>query len=265
MLPLLEKCYDKISGGYGANIMHDPSITTTHYAILLMGVYEVIQNPDICHIDQIAKYIAHLQKPDGSFMGDDWGEVDIRFTYYAIAGLKLLNRLNFIDQQKATEFILRCCNPDGAFGIAPMSESHAAYSFCAVAALKLMNRLNEINIDKLGVWLAKRQTVDGGFNGRPEKLPDVCYSWWVLSTLYILQRDHWCNKDALQNFILKCQGDDGGIGDRQGNEVDAFHTFFGTAALALMGKYGLEAVDPIFVLPRDLMKKIFPHAIMFDS
>ena len=262
LLPFVQKCYRPDSGGFGPNIMHDPCATSTHYAILLFSAYDSIFNKEIVDIDAVGKYLAHLQKSDGSFMDGDWGEVDMRFMYYSIACLKILNKLSLINIDKAVEFILRCCNPDGAFGIAPGSESHAAYSFCAVAALKLMGRLNEINVDKLGIWLAKRQTSEGGFNGRPEKLPDVCFSWWVLATLYIIKRDQWCTKEALKNFVLRCQSEDGAISDRQGNVVDAFHTFFGTASLALMGYFGLAKVDPVFAIPVDMLTKMFPHALI---
>lgn len=38
--------------------------------------------------------IASLQQPDGSFHGDQWGEVDTRFSYCALCCLSLLGRLD---------------------------------------------------------------------------------------------------------------------------------------------------------------------------
>jgi len=258
-LNLLKKCFCE-NGGFGGCVGHDPCLSSTHYAILQLGLFDAINNKEICDLNKTAEYIASLQKKDGSFMGDEWGEVDVRFTYYAVSGLALLNKLSLIDTEKASEYILRCCNPDSAFGIVPGGESHAAYTFCAVAALGILGKLHLIEHDKIANWLSKRQTIEGGFNGRPEKLPDVCYSWWNLSTLYILKRQEWCNKDALKAFVMKAQNEEeGGIADRMGNQVDVFHTFFGTTAMALMDYPGLLKVDPLFVFPIDLMKKIFPH------
>ena len=37
--------------------------------------------------DKVATYVSSLQRPDGSFTGDSWGEVDTRFTYCAVSGL----------------------------------------------------------------------------------------------------------------------------------------------------------------------------------
>ena len=258
-LKVLKNAYTS-SGGFGGCASHDPSISSTHYAVLQLALYDSLNDLSVCDINKTAEYVAHLQKPDGSFTGDDLGDIDIRNSYYGICSLALLNKLSLIDGDKACEYILRCCNPDGAFGIVPGGESHAAYTFCAVAVLAVFDRLNLIDRDKLGQWLVKRQTSEGGFNGRPEKLPDVCYSWWVLGSLYIIGRERWYNKKLLQDFILKCQNEEeGGISDRQGNQVDVFHTFFGTVAMSLMGYPDLLEVNPVFVFPVTLMKKLFPH------
>ena len=58
--------------------------------------------------DKVAEYVSSLQKKDGSFMGDIWGEVDTRFSYSGLSCLKLLNRLDLIDLDKAVDFVLLC-------------------------------------------------------------------------------------------------------------------------------------------------------------
>lgn len=123
-----------------------------------------------------------------------------------------------------------------------------------------MGDLDLIDTETLGIWLSQRQTLQGGFNGRPEKLPDVCYSWWIMSSCYNIGREDLIDLEMLKKYILNCQDDeDGGIGDRPGNMVDVFHTFFGIAALSLMGKYELNHIDPRFAIPTETIKKVFPH------
>lgn len=79
--------------------------------------------------------VASLQnKEEGVFAGDEWGEVDTRFTYGAFNILSLLGRMDAIDVNKAVEYILRCSNYDGGFGMVPGAESHAGQSmfdFCS--------------------------------------------------------------------------------------------------------------------------------------
>jgi hypothetical protein len=42
---------------------------------------------------KVVAFVQSLQQPDGSFFGDQYGEVDIRFSFCAIAALSLLVRI----------------------------------------------------------------------------------------------------------------------------------------------------------------------------
>lgn len=58
---------------------------------------------------QVAGYVSGLQQPDGSFFGDEWGEVDTRFSYCALSSMAILGQLDSgkIDVKKAAEFVGR--------------------------------------------------------------------------------------------------------------------------------------------------------------
>ena len=60
-------------------------------------------------------------------MGDEWGEIDTRFTYCAVCALSLLGRLDALDKDKTVAHIARCANFDGGFGMVEGAESHAAW------------------------------------------------------------------------------------------------------------------------------------------
>ena len=51
---------------------------------------------DMLDITGIVSYVKSLQKEDGSFTGDKWGEVDTRFSFCAVAILSLLGHLDAI-------------------------------------------------------------------------------------------------------------------------------------------------------------------------
>lgn len=221
---------------------------------------------------RLVDYIVRLQRADGSFMADAWGEVDTRFVYCAISMLALLGALDACDVDSATAWMLRCQNWDGGFGVAPGSESHGAQVFCVVGALAITGGLPRVDRDRLAAWLAERQGPDGGLNGRPEKKSDVCYSFWVVTCLRMLGRVSFIDTGALCRFIIKCQDPrDGGFGDRPGNQPDVFHTFFALAGLSLLQWGGLPAgttgapadavttplvaIDPHFALPQCVLAK----------
>lgn len=200
-----------------------------------------------------------MQLEDGSFQGDDYGEVDSRFVYSAIQTLSILGKLDTINTAKCAEWTMACANFDGGFGLAPGAESHSAQIFTCVGTLSILGRMELLEPvkDRICFWLAERQVRLGGLNGRPEKLPDVCYSWWVLSALAMFGRLDWIDGGKLRAFILKAQNEEaGGIADREGDETDVFHTFFGLCGLALLDYPGLQPIDPTYCLPANLIPKI---------
>ena len=224
------QCHDKRSGGFGGNIGHDGHLLYTLSALQILALADRLEDERFLALkESIIEFCAARQQPhDGSFTGDEWGEVDTRFSYCALSSLSILKALDRVNVTKAAEFILACKNFDGGFGCTIGAESHAGQVFTCVGALsiaKSLHLLDNVNTlgdptfscaaDLLGWWLAERQCDSGGLNGRPEKQADVCYSWWILSVLSIMGRVSWINKDKLEAFILKCQDDDdGGIADR---------------------------------------------------
>ena len=235
------ECFDSRSGGFGGNKFQDGHILYTLSAVQILALAGALQDPRLLKIQsQIIQFVQSLQQPDGSFAGDEWGEIDTRFSYCALSTLAILGKLHvngnegngdvdvkrdgdgIIDVDKAAEYIASCQNFDGGFGCHPGAESHAGQIFTCVGALSIARRLDLLkDEDLLCWWLAERQCDSGGLNGRPEKQADVCYSWWILSALCILGKVDWIRGDKLAEFILKCQDDDdGGIADRPGDMAD---------------------------------------------
>lgn len=202
--------------------------------------------------------MADLQnKETGTFAGDEWGEEDTRFLYGALNALSLLGLRHLVDAEKAADHIVACANFDGGYGLTPGAESHSGQIFTCLAALTILGRMDTVDVDKLGKWLSERQKPSGGLSGRPEKDEDVCYSWWVLSSLAMIDKTHWIDRDALFKFILRCQDtEQGGISDRPGNMVDVWHTLFGLTGLSLLGYPGLDAIDPVYCLPKSTVERV---------
>jgi geranylgeranyl transferase type-2 subunit beta len=100
-LPLISLCR------FGSAINHDPHILYTLSALQILALCDSLEL--ITDKISIARYIASLQQADGSFAGDQWGEVDTRFSYCAFSALSLLGELRngHINLDKAVEFIAR--------------------------------------------------------------------------------------------------------------------------------------------------------------
>lgn len=87
VIDFLRQCQDKQTGGISGCIGHDPHILHTLSAVQILCLYDRL---DAIDIEGIVNYIKDRQKPDGSFTGDQWGEVDVRFSFCAVATLALL-------------------------------------------------------------------------------------------------------------------------------------------------------------------------------
>ncbi|KAF7195005.1 Geranylgeranyl transferase type-2 subunit beta [Pseudocercospora fuligena] len=264
------------NGGFGAAPGHDPHMLYTCSSVQILAMIDGFDELEKKMPDgkmKVAKYIAGLQQPNGTFAGDKWGETDTRFLYCALNSLSLLNLLPnqrpdeapIINLQAAADHVKACQNFDGGFGVAPGAESHSGQVFTCLGALTIAGEidsyLGEEGKDRLGAWLSERQLPSGGLNGRPEKLVDVCYSWWVLTGLAMIDRLHWIDKKKLTEFILQCQDpDQGGFADRPGDMVDVFHTCFGTAGLSLLGHPGLLEVDPAYCMPKHITDRLLGRA-----
>ncbi|KAI0125654.1 prenyltransferase and squalene oxidase [Xylariales sp. AK1849] len=248
------------SGGFGAAPGHDAHMLSTVSAVQILAMLDAYNELEKRGKGKAAtgNFIAGLQNREtGTFAGDEWGEEDTRFLYGALNALSLLDLLSLVDTDKAVDHIKACANFDGGYGLNPGAESHSGQIFTCLAALSIVGRMESVEIDKLGRWLSERQLQNGGLNGRPEKQEDVCYSWWVLSSLEMIGRTHWIDRDALIKFILRCQDTEtGGIADRPGDMVDVWHTLFGMTGLSLLGYPGLDAVDPVYCLPKSTVQRV---------
>lgn len=237
VLQFIKHCQSE-DGGFSAAPNHDSHILHTLSAVQVLVILEKCIEEYI-DVDRCVNYIKSLQQEDGCFFGDKWGEIDTRFSFCALATLKLLKRLGDINLNKAVDFVMACNNQiDGGFGSKPGSESHSAYVYCCVGSLAIAGQLNRIDKDQLGWWLSERQLPSGGLNGRPEKLPDLCYSWWCLSSMKMIDQMHRIDYQRLVTYILACQDEEvGGFSDRPGNIIDLYHTMFGIASLSLISQH----------------------------
>ncbi|PKI82373.1 protein geranylgeranyltransferase type II [Malassezia vespertilionis] len=251
-------CFDPASGGFGAYPGHDAHILSTLSAIQILALENALSVLDERGMrTRIVAFVLRMQRPDGAFQGDVWGETDTRFLYCGVSALAHLGALHQLDTPKTTAWVMQCANFDGGFGTTQGAESHAAQVFTCLGALSILGALDLVERDMLGWWLAERQTPSGGLNGRPQKVEDVCYSYWVLASLSMIGRLHWIDPQKLSAFILAAQDPEGGgIADRPDNVADVFHTLFGVAGLGLLGYKGLAPVDPTYCMPLAVTEKL---------
>jgi geranylgeranyl transferase type-2 subunit beta len=147
----VDTCYDASTGAYGGDTGQEGHILYTLSALQVLAMANCL---DRVHTDQVVQFIASLQQPDGSFVGDNaaaatatvgaiiGAEVDTRFSYCALSALSILGRLDAISVEKAVDYLQKCHNPlDGGYGSCIGAESHAGQVFCCIGALAIPRAL----------------------------------------------------------------------------------------------------------------------------
>jgi hypothetical protein len=66
-----------------------PISHTLHSSRQILVILDAL---DAIDREATVNFVVSLQKPDGSVAGDEWGEIDTRFTYCALNCLALLDR-----------------------------------------------------------------------------------------------------------------------------------------------------------------------------
>ena len=147
ILQFVMSCYNPTVGGFAGNdaSLHDVHLLYTSYALLILVVYDALDTLTIDMTNAIGSYVASRQnKDDGSFGGDEWNEIDVKFTYCALSVLSLLHQQDRVDVPLAMTFVASCRNFDCGFGNLPGCESHGGHIFTALASLSLGSALAQV-------------------------------------------------------------------------------------------------------------------------
>ncbi|XP_076195994.1 geranylgeranyl transferase type-2 subunit beta isoform X3 [Aptenodytes patagonicus] len=213
--------------------------------------------------EEILAFIKSCQHECGGISASIGHDPHLLYTLSAVQILILYDSLHVVDVNKIVEYIQNLQKEDGSFAGDKWGEIDTRFSFCAAATLALLGKLDAIDVGKAVEFVLSCMNFDGGFGCRPGseshagQLPDVCYSWWVLASLKMIGRLHWIDREKLRCFILACQDEEtGGFADRPGDMVDPFHTLFGIAGLSLLGEEQIKAVNPVFCMPEDVLRRI---------
>ncbi|KAA0202758.1 hypothetical protein HAZT_HAZT009302 [Hyalella azteca] len=187
IVSFIQQCQDKTSGGIAPSIQHDPHMLSTLSAVQILVLLDSVSSIDV---EGVVRYVSGLQNSDGSFNGDKWGEVDTRFSFCAVACLRLLvsgGELNRVDFDTLGWWLCERQLPSGGLNGRPEKLPDVCYSWWVLSSLTLLNRLHWINPDKMRTFiLATQDPETGGFTDRPGDVPDLYHTLFGLAGLSLL-------------------------------------------------------------------------------
>ncbi|KAL0560024.1 hypothetical protein IC582_000413 [Cucumis melo] len=95
------------------------------------------------------KYTIFLEKHEsGGFSGNTGHDQHILYTLSAVQVLALFDKLNVLDVDKVTDYIVGLQNEDGSFSRDVWDEVDSRFSYIAISHLSLLHQLEKINVEK---------------------------------------------------------------------------------------------------------------------
>ena len=68
--------------------------------------------------------------------------------YWGVTALRLLGRLDLLDEDAILEWVLSCQKADGGFGGSARHDSHILYTLSAIQILALYNALSRLDAER---------------------------------------------------------------------------------------------------------------------
>ncbi|CAH9142709.1 unnamed protein product [Cuscuta epithymum] len=213
-----------------------------------------------------------LRKLSGGFSGNIGHDPHIMYTLSAIQVLALFDKIDVLDIDKISNYIVGLQNEDGSFSGDMWGEVDTRFSYIAISSLALLRQLDKIDMEKAVQYILSCKNVDGGFGCTPGAESHAGQIFCCVGALAITGSLHHVDKDLLGWWLCERQvksgglngrpeklpddRENGGISDRPEDAVDVFHTYFGVAGLSLLEYPGLIPIDPAYALPVNVVNRI---------
>lgn len=186
----------RTNGGFGEEDAGD--LVSTYRTLASLFITDKINSIDR---EAVANSILGYQNESGGFKGDYGNASEISYSFYGLASLFLLQKLDLQrDFRKKTEgFIVKCQNRgDGGFGSSPDQPSMVYNSMYALANLRLLDSLKKADVKKVTEFMIKCQTDTGGFCMRPGNYNDnVMSTGMVHMALHLIDTETPLTEAAL--------------------------------------------------------------------
>lgn len=242
MIEFVLNCFDDESGGFGGNLNHDPHLLNTLSAIQILlllnknkNIYQILP---LNQIIKIVEYIKSLQKSDGSFTGDKWGEVEWFFYLNLLCkdiGVYFLKYIFYENKAKRK----KNKNKTKIFNF---SKVDTRFTYAAVNGLSLLGGLSEINKEKCIEFLIECRNFDGGFGTIPYAESHSGMVFCCVGSLAILDSLSEVDIDVLNWWLCERQVKsknieyDGGLNGRPEKLSDTCYSWWVLSAMSICNK-----------------------------
>ena len=114
-----------------------------------MGALKILDSLHLVNVDKLSWWLSERQLPNGGLNGRPEKLEDVCYSWWVLSSLKMLDRLEYIDKDKLSNFILSCQDEEmGGFSDRPGNMTdlfHTLFGICGLSLLDYPN-LNKVDV-----------------------------------------------------------------------------------------------------------------------
>ena len=225
----------------------------TRFSYCALNCLTLLGKTSLIDVKKATEFVNKCRNFDGGFGAVPGAESHAGQIFCCVGALALGGAMQYCDANLLGWWLAERQLPCGGLNGRPEKKEDVCYSWWVLSALSILGKVPWISREKLAAFILKCQgkCVVYIMHMLTHTLPPPSHTHTHTHT-------HIHTHTHLLTQHLKSQTDEkeGGISDRPENMPDVFHTFFGVAALSLLGYPNFKKVDPVFALPEEVIQKL---------
>ncbi|CAH9142707.1 unnamed protein product [Cuscuta epithymum] len=158
------------------------------------------------------------------------------YTLSAIQVLALFDKIDVLDIDKISNYIVGLQNEDGSFSGDMWGEVDTRFSYIAISSLALLRQLDKIDMEKAVQYILSCKNVDGGFGCTPGAESHAGQIFCCVGALAITGSLHHVDKDLLGWWLCERQVKSGGLNGRPEKLPDVCYSWWVLSSLIMIDR-----------------------------
>ncbi|KAH8739484.1 Rab geranylgeranyl transferase beta / prenyltransferase [Cryptosporidium ryanae] len=172
-------------------------------------------------------------------------DANIVSTYYVILISLMIGKIDKIDSEKVSNWILSLQNEDGSFNSDGYVETDVRFVYCALSSLTILDKLGKINIERTLLYILRCYNEDGGFGCSPCSESHAAYTFCCASSLSLLNSLDLVDTERLGIWLCDRQLLCGGFNGRPEKAPDVCYSWWIFSVLFVLNK--TELIDKVML------------------
>ncbi|PKA63490.1 Protein farnesyltransferase subunit beta [Apostasia shenzhenica] len=198
---------------------------------------DLLHSIDVVDKEEVISWMMSCWDADsGGFAGTVGHDPHLLYTLSAVQILALFDRLDVLDIDKLSSYVVGLQNEDGSFSGDGWGEIDTRFSYLAICCLSLLRCLDKINVVKAVEYIVSCKNLDGGFGCVPGGESHAGQIFCCVGALSITGSLHHVDRDLLGWWLCERQCRDGGLNGRPEKLADVCYSWWVLSSLIMIDR-----------------------------